>query len=989
MTMQSTLPAYAYFPHSNQSVLQFRGTLCQLLFFAFRLRHFHPVTTHAMSLPYDELHGGDDAAMPASSSSQQKMASVMAAAAATVANKNHNNDDNVDGLMHDDAASLNPLSQYAAQLAAKSLRIKSTANGKVEWVACEKSSLGQSSFVDGIAAGRDIDILHHHTPANGLMLNLEGGSGRLNGRLHDINSDSDSDSSDDDDDEDSTRNTHTSHRSAWNDARRSSPPRANGRHYPQQQSEAKRNDCPKPASPIRDESVERGYPQNGNGDSPRSPTPSAWRVRTGRSPSMSRKVAHTAGATVSSTDKQGESPVRTGPCGNTGTLANGQMPSHPPPADDTPSQAGNGPSAVSSNSTAPLAVQTHASPIRYVLDGSAVSLSSASGSPPSTRGRLNSLKQQTDHPAIRQPKADSADSALPDEYIQYAMYSASMTAEPESLDSTKPLPTSLAPFYTAPLASPNFFVVPPSASQAIPHSPKTTSVDVASQRPLPSPLLIPTPNISSQSQSTVLKRSSAALTSSPASYFPTQGNIQIPIASIIPPTPPTTTTTTSSTPSSPVEAQNKSNLLSAPDTSATRKSPQSPKHRRSLSYQSSPNRTGGSGPQTAFPTTQPPTQSATYPPVGGSGGSDGAPIASSSKLATGDFPVRRSSLLAYNNPLYADALDGPQRKWSTSLSPRRALSFLSTEKSGHAGGGAGLSPGASSTSPSHREAEIAALPAEQREQALLAAQAQHEALADDIARQADQIRKERMSKRLEQEKAHAAMQAMQREVREHREREARDRMVASTSAGQGLVSEDAAKGPITPSTSANAVTAASPSVPATVEAERRVSSPRPPRLDLAMPPSSKGKERERGGSISFLTGSPRDQDAVMPASPGSMHSISLHGGNRMRAPTSPGGISTFSLDRSTAGNRDKPVPPLPEPDRVLVGNLIGIDHVNYVLMYNMLTGIRTGVSSQLVYASKFAYTDFETKQVSRCEAKIKRPLTDEDYTAQHKFSFDM
>jgi hypothetical protein len=27
-----------------------------------------------------------------------------------------------------------------------------------------------------------------------------------------------------------------------------------------------------------------------------------------------------------------------------------------------------------------------------------------------------------------------------------------------------------------------------------------------------------------------------------------------------------------------------------------------------------------------------------------------------------------------------------------------------------------------------------------------------------------------------------------------------------------------------------------------------------------------------------------------------------------------------------------------------VGNLIGEDHVNYVLMYNMLTGIRVGVS---------------------------------------------
>ncbi|EGO04015.1 hypothetical protein SERLA73DRAFT_45787 [Serpula lacrymans var. lacrymans S7.3] len=58
-----------------------------------------------------------------------------------------------------------------------------------------------------------------------------------------------------------------------------------------------------------------------------------------------------------------------------------------------------------------------------------------------------------------------------------------------------------------------------------------------------------------------------------------------------------------------------------------------------------------------------------------------------------------------------------------------------------------------------------------------------------------------------------------------------------------------------------------------------------------------------------------------------------------------------------------------EETKVLVGNLIGEDHVNYVLMYNMLTGIRIAVS--------------------RCQAKIKRPLTDEDFTARHKYSFDI
>nr|ODN87070.1 1-phosphatidylinositol-4-phosphate 5-kinase [Cryptococcus depauperatus CBS 7841] len=58
-----------------------------------------------------------------------------------------------------------------------------------------------------------------------------------------------------------------------------------------------------------------------------------------------------------------------------------------------------------------------------------------------------------------------------------------------------------------------------------------------------------------------------------------------------------------------------------------------------------------------------------------------------------------------------------------------------------------------------------------------------------------------------------------------------------------------------------------------------------------------------------------------------------------------------------------------EEAKVLVGNLIGEDHVNYVLMYNMLTGIRIGVS--------------------RCQAKMKRSLTDEEYTARYKFSFDI
>ncbi|KAF9447289.1 SAICAR synthase-like protein [Macrolepiota fuliginosa MF-IS2] len=66
--------------------------------------------------------------------------------------------------------------------------------------------------------------------------------------------------------------------------------------------------------------------------------------------------------------------------------------------------------------------------------------------------------------------------------------------------------------------------------------------------------------------------------------------------------------------------------------------------------------------------------------------------------------------------------------------------------------------------------------------------------------------------------------------------------------------------------------------------------------------------------------------------------------------------------RGTRGTRD-------DDDKPLVGNLIGEDHVNYVLMYNMLTGIRIGVS--------------------RCQAKIKRTLTEDDFVARHKYSFDI
>lgn len=58
-----------------------------------------------------------------------------------------------------------------------------------------------------------------------------------------------------------------------------------------------------------------------------------------------------------------------------------------------------------------------------------------------------------------------------------------------------------------------------------------------------------------------------------------------------------------------------------------------------------------------------------------------------------------------------------------------------------------------------------------------------------------------------------------------------------------------------------------------------------------------------------------------------------------------------------------------EDDKVLVGTKVGEDHVNYILAYNMLTGIRVAVS--------------------RTTAKLDRELTDSDFTAKHKLAFDM
>jgi 1-phosphatidylinositol-4-phosphate 5-kinase len=58
-----------------------------------------------------------------------------------------------------------------------------------------------------------------------------------------------------------------------------------------------------------------------------------------------------------------------------------------------------------------------------------------------------------------------------------------------------------------------------------------------------------------------------------------------------------------------------------------------------------------------------------------------------------------------------------------------------------------------------------------------------------------------------------------------------------------------------------------------------------------------------------------------------------------------------------------------DDDRVLVGTKVDENHANWVTAYNMLTGIRVSVS--------------------RTNAKLDRPLTDADFQAKQKSTFDM
>lgn len=414
----------------------------------------------------------------------------------------------------------------------------------------------------------------------------------------------------------------------------------------------------------------------------------------------------------------------------------------------------------------------------------------------------------------------------------------------------------------------------------------------------------------------------------------------LPQANVIPPTPPTASTSASF--SEQADILDRSTIPSASQSQqqqpgakrTAQHQPASPRSRRTPSSPSSAQPPQYLSPETIRKTSPSHRRSQSYQPTTtaarSSTSSAGTVASSNVPLVTPPLsnsqPPRRSSLLppiTTSPALNALAADARKR----SLSPRRGLSFR--------GGGSGTAlptPGG----PLYDEPMSMEEQAEQKRQA--------DQLDETIARQAEQIRKERLSKRIESQRAHEKALASLREEEEAR----RDR------------GED---------TGASALVSGSP----------------PGRDGIPSPLASsagKGKDRERGDTTSTI----HTQDAS-PASPSSVHkqlwSSSPVAGEKavLRADSAAAEKAGYSKEKVESS----------EPDRVLVGNLIGEDHVNYVLMYNMLTGIRIGVS--LLHINRPFICPGRLPhcfhKVSRCEAKNHRPLTDADYTAQHKFSFDM
>ncbi|KAF3915184.1 hypothetical protein ABW20_dc0106028 [Dactylellina cionopaga] len=127
-----------------------------------------------------------------------------------------------------------------------------------------------------------------------------------------------------------------------------------------------------------------------------------------------------------------------------------------------------------------------------------------------------------------------------------------------------------------------------------------------------------------------------------------------------------------------------------------------------------------------------------------------------------------------------------------------------------------------------------------------------------------------------------------------------------------------------------------------------------------------------------IIGSLRDRDSTHPISPAPRRASMSLGRRPSRSVHSDGHLDEIPQDEESqrwaeairakrASKRKKKEEEV--EDEVLVGIKVDINHSNYVTMYNMLTGIRF--------------------VVSRCNAKVDRDLTDADFDAAHKFSFDI
>ena len=370
-----------------------------------------------------------------------------------------------------------------------------------------------------------------------------------------------------------------------------------------------------------------------------------------------------------------------------------------------------------------------------------------------------------------------------------------------------------------------------------------------------------------------------------APFFPSHAE-GIPMHTVIPPTPPSASAYPPSPPHTPVASSVHSlssddNARLSSDLPASSSAPflavsiTSSSHGRSVSYQSLA------------------ASSSSLQP-----GPSGSPTRNSQ-----GFPVRRSSLLPPSPPSSLSsslpnsetATSGLRKRGSAASGPKGTRSFRNA-----------LGNSTSSTSAHPLQQEIYY---DESLSLSLAPSAQQkpnaEDLEDSIARQAEQIRRERQSKRIENERAHAkATKTLKPDI-----------------GGEGM------------------------SLPRAGEKDK-----------------GKGKERER------LSDWEKDRDGEPQASPTSVRSqlwaqTSVAGEKAgVRADISAASGITLPVAagprRSLSGNASaaaggvglisaataRELQPGADGSTVLVGNLIGEDHVNYVMMYNMLTGIRIGVS---------------------------------------------